>query len=191
MAWSLSLVAPPAEPPVSLDEAKKFLRVTHSVEDDLIASLVEAATLHTEEFCRRKWVAQTWRLTLDDFPACGWIDLPLAPAQSITAVKYLDANGDEQTFDSGSYSIDAAHLPPRLLLGYGESWPGVRVQWNAAWVDFVAGYGSASQVPANAKLAIKMLMADPFEHREARLETRVEDNPTVTRLLWPLRVLAA
>lgn len=64
----IKLNTQPAVEPVSIDEAKLHLRVTHDDEDTLIATLISAARLHAENYCRRAFVTQKWDLYLDAFP---------------------------------------------------------------------------------------------------------------------------
>jgi hypothetical protein len=59
--------APVCEP-VSLDEAKAFLRVTSTSEDDLITELITAAREWCEEYCRRSFINKGYVQYLDSFP---------------------------------------------------------------------------------------------------------------------------
>ncbi|SIO60154.1 phage conserved hypothetical protein, phiE125 gp8 family [Singulisphaera sp. GP187] len=67
----LTLVTPPAEEPVSLVEAKLYLRIDIDEEDALVSSLVTAARVYCENYLRQALVTQTWRLDLDSFPSAG------------------------------------------------------------------------------------------------------------------------
>ena len=104
------LIAPPMVEPVSLAEAKAWLRVDVNDEDAAILSLISAARALVESATRRALVTQSWRLALDAWPFVGadggWsilstrpnatpyeIQLPLAPVQSVSAVRVYDAAG--------------------------------------------------------------------------------------------------
>lgn len=104
-----------------------------------------------------------------------------ADTQTLTAATIND--------ESTLYTVDAASEPARIEPVITESWPSTQDDINAVQADFVAGYGAASAVPENAKSAIKMMVADLYEHREAQLEIKVEHNMAVRNLLWGLRVL--
>ena len=65
------LLAGPAGEPVSLAEAKAFLRLDSDAEDGLLATLIAAARLHIESVSGKALLRQTWRLVLDDWPAEG------------------------------------------------------------------------------------------------------------------------
>lgn len=62
------LLAGPAEEPVSLAEAKGFLKVDDTAEDGLITTLIGAARLHVEGVTGRALLAQSWRV--------GWCSMP-------------------------------------------------------------------------------------------------------------------
>jgi uncharacterized phage protein (predicted DNA packaging) len=47
---------------------------------------------------------------------------------------------------------------------------------------------SALQANPMAKAAVLLIVGDLYENREASSEVQLKDNPTVDRLLWPLRV---
>lgn len=102
-------------------------------------------------------------------------------AQTLTAA----TQNDESTL----YNVDATSEPARIEPVEAQTWPSTLDIVNAVTVDFVAGYGAASAVPENAKSAIKMMVADSYEHREAQMEIKIKENMAVHNLLWGLRVL--
>ena len=62
---SAFLLIAPAIEPLSLGEAKLFLRVEHGDDDAVIAALVAAARAHIEALTRRCLITQTWRHVRD------------------------------------------------------------------------------------------------------------------------------
>ena len=65
----LSVEFPAVIDPVTLTWAKNFLRVDDITDDDdLIASLISAATILCEVYCRRSFIQKGFLLTLDSFP---------------------------------------------------------------------------------------------------------------------------
>ena len=62
------LLTPPAVEPVGLNEAKAYLGVLDSAEDNLISNLITAARQAVEQYCGRVLINQSWRLTLDTWP---------------------------------------------------------------------------------------------------------------------------
>ncbi len=91
---SAFLLIAPAIEPLSLGEAKLFLRVEHGDDDAVIAALVAAARAHIEALTRRCLITQTWRHVRDAWPADGRIRLRLGPIRSIAAVRQFDAAGN-------------------------------------------------------------------------------------------------
>src|SRR5471032_1179098 len=77
---SLLLTAPAVEP-LSLGEAKAFLRVEHNDDDDVIAALAAGSRIHVEAGTRRALVTQSWRFSVDCWPEDG--RLPVCPASKI------------------------------------------------------------------------------------------------------------
>jgi uncharacterized phiE125 gp8 family phage protein len=160
-----TLVDAPAVEPVTKTEAKAQLRITHSDEDTIIDGLITAARHYSENYCQRVFITQTWDLFLDCFPA--EIEIPFPPLQSVTHIKYIDTDGNEQTLSASNYTVDSSSFIGRIVPAYGESWPSIRYVPNAVNVRFVAGYGdAASDVPETIKLAMKMLIAHWYENRE-------------------------
>jgi len=54
------IITPPASEPITLDEAKEYLRVTHGHEDATITRQIRAARVACEHQARMSFVTQTW-----------------------------------------------------------------------------------------------------------------------------------
>ena len=185
------LIGPDIEP-VSLDEVKAHLRVTHSEEDSLIDGLITAARVTVETITRRSLISQTWRLTLDDFPGGPSIKLPHSPVLAVESVEYVDESGDTQTMDESKFWLDKVSSPARLVLRDGESYPSTQTgRPNCVTVTYQAGYGDqASQVPAPIRHAIKLMVAHLFENPELVSAGQLTVIPiTFDYLLSPYRVV--
>ncbi len=70
------LLSGPAIEPVSLAEAKAWLRVDHSSDDDLVSALLTAARLTLEAWARLMFITQSWRLVYDAWPAGAVLPVP-------------------------------------------------------------------------------------------------------------------
>lgn len=158
------LLAGPAEEPVSLADARAFLRVDGTDEDALIATLVTAARLHVESVTARAMIFQSWRLVLDAWPAERTLALPVGPVESLTAITGFDQDDEPHELELTQFSLQAGRLmPPRDI----EGMPAVRERLGIE-IDFVAGHGEdASAVPADLKHAMLVLVGYWFENRDA------------------------
>lgn len=190
--WSPLLVTAPACEPITLAEAKLWLRYTASDQDDLIVGLIVAARRHVESHTGRRLITSTWDLKLDRFPwsLCP-ITLPYAPLSSVTSIKYLDVNGTEQTWASSNYIVDSASEPGRITPAFNACWPVTQCRMNAVTVRYVAGYGARpDQVPAGITVAVRFLISHWFLNREpVAIGTIVASIPdTMNALLEPYRV---
>lgn len=190
MGLSLLPSATVPEEPVDLGAAKLHLREDGMSQDALIAALITAAREHAEAITRRALVRQSWRLTLDGFPANGIIEIPLPPLVSVTGITYLDAAGTTQTLDPTTYVVDVDTLPGRIRLAYNAEWPITRGIAHAVTVTFVAGY-LPSEIPASIQAAIKLIAGTLYEHRETFVTgTIATELPFAAKsLLWPHRYL--
>lgn len=170
MALRLMRTSDPSEEPVSLAEAKSHLRVDVSDDDTLIEGLIKAARIYAENATRRALVTQTWQLELDDWPGGDVIELRRPPLVSVTSVKYVDSNGDSNTFAASNYDVDTTTEPGRIVLGYGKTWPTATLRlMSPIAVVYVAGYGAASAVPQQMKQMMLLLVAHWYENREATI----------------------
>ena len=167
MEWSLRLTDPPAIEPVTLDEAKLFLRVDHDDEDTLIESLISGARSYCENAQHRAYITQTWTMTLDRFPSRDCIILPRPPLQAITDFQYRSKDGGYHTFSD--YAIDASIEPGRLYLTPNSAWPADNLWSKAAvTIEYECGYGDdPSDIPVAAMQMLRLLIAQWYEYRES------------------------
>jgi uncharacterized phiE125 gp8 family phage protein len=137
---------------VSLSEVKHHLRMStaSTAEDVNLTRAIKTARLVGQNICKRSFVPQTWRLTLDAFPSAEGITLPMgAPLSSSAAditITYVDSAGASQTLSSTGYSIDDRSEPGYLTPSSNNEWPDTNDQINAVTIDYVAGYPMSTDV---------------------------------------------
>lgn len=168
----LSLTSAPAGNPVSLTEAKAHLRISNTASDTLLGNLLTLATQHYDGrngVLRRALVTQSWRMTLDNWPACRAFELPLPPLQSVESIQYYDADNALQTFASSNYVVITDDLFGRVELTPAASWPVAYDRDDAVQINFTAGYGAynadPAAVPEGIRQAILLYVAELFAAR--------------------------
>lgn len=186
----LTLVTAPSVEPVSLDDAKLYLRIDGTDEDAVIGDLIKAARTVVEQKGRLALITQTWDYTLDAWPDV--IRIPIGPVQSVVSVTYVDSNGTTQTLDPAEYQVDNSQNPARITPAYGRVWPVARVQPNSIAVRFVAGFGdTTADIPRDLRQALLLLLGHFYENREAVTVGSVTEVPmTVNFLILPRKVWA-
>src|SRR5438270_3112905 len=90
------IVNGPAVEPIALADAKQWLKLETSDDDDVVGALITAARLMVEAQIRRMLITQTWRLIYDRWPNDRLVKIPLAPFQSLPAMRVYDASGAAQ-----------------------------------------------------------------------------------------------
>jgi len=160
------LLAGPAEEPVSLAEAKAFLKVDDDAEDGLITTLIGAARLHVEGVTGRALLAQSWRIVLDDWPASRVVKLPVAPLISVNAISAIDGDGASHEIGLGQFGSEPDRLlVPRHVAGMPRLQDRQGIE-----IDYLAGFGAEpAAVPADLRQAVLGLVAHWHEHRDAVL----------------------
>ena len=193
----------PASEPITLAEAKSYLRIDSSGDDALITSLISTARKLCEEHTQRAFMSQTLQLFLDNLDDIdnplwegmrtgpylnyykNYIDLPMPPVVSVTHVKTFDDDDNATTFSSSNYYVDNAKQPARIVLRTGETFPTALRVANAIEVQYVVGYSSASAVPEPIKFAIYQVLTYLYEHRGDMYEGKTSLPATATKLLAP------
>ena len=86
--FGLKQTTAPAAAAVPTSDAKAWLRIDHSDEDTLIASLVTRATNVVEHLTNRQLINASWTYQVDQFPHQDAIFFPIAPLVSVTQISY-------------------------------------------------------------------------------------------------------
>jgi uncharacterized phiE125 gp8 family phage protein len=195
-------VSPWLVEPITLADARLHLKLDASgspashPDDELVRALMQAAREWCEDYTRRAFVQRTVRLNLDRFPEyIGDIELWSPPVASVTGITYLDEDGASQTLATSVYTVDLDVLPPRITLKLGQAWPATADLPQAVKVTYLAGYAPTTSpadyranVPASVKAAMKLIIGDLYQNREAQAAMQLYENRAAKALLSPLKV---
>lgn len=158
------LIAGPALEPVSLAEAKAWLRIDGSDEDALISTLVTSARLVLEAHTHQLFLEQSWKILYDAWPSRGALKIPLTPFMSLEALQVYDASGVASDVSASMFVLDASPQGARIAFTEPPPEPGRKIA--GIEMRIRAGFGaSAANVPAPLRQAILMLAARWFENR--------------------------
>lgn len=165
---TLELTAAPAAEPVSVSDAKNWLRISHAADDALILSLIRAAREHVETRTGLALITQSWRERLEDWPrdrlsASGLaVRLARAPLTSVEAVRVRDRNGALTDWDAAEFRVETGE-PGRLVAILPFALPRPDHRGGGIEIDFTAGYGETpDDVPAPLRAAILHLVAASY-----------------------------
>lgn len=180
------LMNQPLVEPLTLAEAKQWLRIDHEADDGLIAALIVGVRQRLEGRTGRAFIDQGWRVLLDAWPAGGEVPLLPPPTSAVTAVRTIAANGVVTTLDPAGYRLEHRREPALLILDApppppGRSRAGIEI-------DIVAGYGPAAvDCPEPLRQAMRLLVAHVYEHRGHTAGAPPEP-PEVNALIAPYRM---
>ena len=167
---TIELVEAPEVEPVSVEQARAYLRLTSASEDEFIGGLVKAARLRVEETTGYALAPQTRRLVLDAWPD-GPLELPAPPLLEVEEVEYVAPDGTVTQLAEGfDYDVATESTPGAIVpRGYaaGLPWPSAARRPDAVRVTFRCGYGEpgSAELPENLDLAIKAIALHWFDHR--------------------------
>jgi hypothetical protein len=206
----VTVITPPAEEPISLADAKDYLRIDQSVtaDDAVISAMISAARRYAEHWLGRVLITQTLEYASDGFPfgessgyynrtirelgpgsltnwlpGTAWapIEIPRPPLQSIVSVQYYDQAGAWQTLDPSAYQVSKSE-PARISPAINTAWPITHPQGiETVRIQFIAGYGDASAVPPTIRAALLLWVAFLYENRG---EESAEPPAAVQALLY-------
>jgi uncharacterized phiE125 gp8 family phage protein len=154
---ALRLVAPAVFEPVTLAQAKAFLRIEHTGDDAAIGTAISAARLMAERYLRTALLAQTWEYSVGN-PCSLTLRLPWGPATSILSVTLVNEQGVSTVLEGTIYrlSVDGR----AVLFTSGLHSEIVKVQFIAA------AYAGVADIPAPIIQGILHHVATLMEQRD-------------------------
>lgn len=174
----LVLVTPNGGKVVDDTIAKLHCSVDSNDDIALLQLYRDAAEDNIAKYLKRALLLSTWDYSLDGFPCeqspygydyvrRGEIVPPLMPFIGVTSLKYIDADGTEQTISSSDYIVDVGVKPGRVIPSASFSWPVVQTNRpNSVVLRFTAGWATAEAVPAAIKAAILLRLGTLYANRE-------------------------
>ena len=153
----LEVITAPVTLPVTLDEVKEFLRITHTKEDSLLTALIQAVAESAEKYTNRLLSSGTYRLNVSGDSTC--VELFASPVTSISSVEVY-SQADEAftpTTDftytpSNGYPVISLFNAPELVTG----------QPFTTRITYVAGY---SVTPPALKHGLLIHVSFLYENR--------------------------
>ncbi|MCP9237153.1 head-tail connector protein [Lewinella sp. JB7] len=165
-----TVITPPAFEPVTVQEAKRWLRVDHSEDDALIGSLIRAAREWVEHYTNTAFAQRTlevtgYRMVYGAGPGIG----PIEEVVSVTVGDTTLAPADYYLSQTYPYDTVLLHARATDVLT-------VRVKVGEATV--------ADDVPDVVKVAMQLIITENYEKRT----DRIRKMPTAAEnLLNPVR----
>jgi len=148
--------------PVSLEQAKVWLRVDDDIEDDLVLSAIDAAVETVEKYTSRLLIPSTIKENFDRFAYrmhLRW------PPTSITSVTYIDENEAEQNLEGFVPSVGNAYKEMRITTD--TTFPSIGDTPYPITVTYESGY---DDVPAPLLTAVKLILGKIYENRSDERE---------------------
>lgn len=183
-----TLIQAPRNEPITLAEARQWLREDNCDEDLTLQSLIVSARMTLEAFTRRFFVEQRWRLTYDSWPetvaSVNTIAIPLFPCLSIDAIRVFDISNFPTSIQSGQFQLRTSSDAAQVVFDARPASPG-RAH-DGIEIDISVGYGAEPlKTPEPLRHAILILVANWRNHRGDGPETILPE--PVIRLATPFR----
>lgn len=158
------LVEPLVEP-VTLDEAKRQLRLEGVLDDEdaLISSMITAAREMAEGKLNRTLVRRVREVAA---PSWGPIALRKPPFVQLESVTYFDPDGQSFEVESSDLAVSSIRVPAQVSLRYGFQAPQLARQDEAIIVRYTAGY-APGEVPRMIVQWMLLVIGALYAHRES------------------------
>jgi uncharacterized phiE125 gp8 family phage protein len=175
----MKLIEGPASEPITLAEAKSWIKVETDADDDLITSLIAEARQDIEEFTGLALIVQTWDMVLDELPSV--LEIQKSPLRSVTGIYYTDIDGTERTEPPANYLVDT--FRDRILLKEDKTWEGANfVRLYNGWrIRFTAG---ETEYPIWVKPLVKRIIAYRYDNRGSFLSPELEEEIRRHKVRW-------
>jgi uncharacterized phiE125 gp8 family phage protein len=179
------LVDGPTIEPVSLADAKLWLRIDTPDEDDLVRALIVAARLMVEAEIGQVLIGQNWRLVGDVWPQGDLIPVRIGRILGVSGGRTYSAESIPVPIAANRFTVVPNAEPPAILAldkpAPGRAYGGIEI-------DLRLGYGEApGDVPETIRLAIRRLVTLWYENRGEADDPQYGVPPQIRALLRPFR----
>ena len=147
----------PTDELISVDAAKRHLRIMSADFDDEVMQAVKAARGWCESYVSRTLrSAVTRTLSFTDWP-CDPIQLPYPPLLTVESVKYYSTDDVDTTLATSNYHVlISTSGPGRIEWDDDADLPDTSTRPDAIRIVYTAGY---TELPADAKYAVLMKLS--------------------------------
>lgn len=165
----LEITTAPIAEPITVTEAMRQCRLDalddatdQAALESELSALIAAARVYCEQYTGRAFVTTGYTYYCE--PALA-VELPVVPFVALSAVKSFDEDGDETAVSSDSYHLNTVNSHAVVEF---DSLP-----TDAEMLAFVftAGDGDGSDVPADIRHAMLLLVGQWWRYREAMIAT--------------------
>lgn len=173
----------PTQTPVSLEEAKDFMRILESDDDATIEAMIKSATSYAENFTNRQFELATYELFAETFSQD--LQLPKNPIKTLEKIEYMDEGGNYQILDSSNYYLYGEY---DVFKVHFDTTASHKKHKQAIKYTFTSGYDN---VPDGIKSYILVLVSTLYENRELYVVGVSVDklaNPMAMKMLEMYRV---
>jgi uncharacterized phiE125 gp8 family phage protein len=138
------IITPPLTEPLTLAEIKQYLRIAHTVDDNLLTNLGKAARKAAENYLSQAILHTTYRYSLGGY-VFGSYHLPFTPMYQEIEARKID-NAITTIIPLSSYKINASGEIMTML---------APIDTELFQLDYIAGIAStAASVPDDLRLAL-------------------------------------
>ena len=166
----LEVITPPLIA-IPLVDVKEHLKISHSLDDAVITSMIESATQMAENFTNTSFMKRVYEITIDlnnpNFMNNGnEIALPRNPIDGINYVKLVISSGEEEFIPASSYRISANREKVEFKTNMVFANRSVNNFGNRVKIEYIAGkLQDAKNMPTDVRQAILLLVTDLYEGR--------------------------
>lgn len=174
--------------PVTLDEARKHVRIDNDYDDSVLTLQIAAARKYCEQYTSLAFINQIWSAIYDfkDFMYDRKFYLNFGNIQQVNSINAYDNKNDANLIPSNDYMVSGT----RITLNDNYYYQNINFRYFDSFIiNYTVGFGvDASFVPQPLKQAILLLVGHWYENRGALFQgvggkSELEELPLGVRAL--------
>lgn len=160
-----NVITEPTKEPLTVDEAKNYLRIEEDYTDDdaMVLMHIAAARERFQQATSHVLVSTEYEAAFDQWPDDNVIRLFKVPLLNVTGITYYDTQGAQQSLGTDDLFIDAVSKPARIAPVAGR-FPMIDGRVGGIRLRFTAGYAEG-KIPKYIKHALLMMITHFYDNR--------------------------